>query len=160
MDPRGERGGGGAAADSHSTDVGTGRRMTRGGVGSGDAGGDTGSLNRTVVIYLLDALQRLDWDGLVLGKTGQPLRANAKYLDLATVRHRLHQADSPYTTLRSFVVDMERVWNGLVKGETTDKDHIRQGIRLRTSSALLLDGTASAPEDATRARLCGCRLTP
>ena len=56
------------------------------------------------------------------------------------MRHRLQQADSPYTTFAAFSADMDRVWNGLIKSDQSDAARVRQGMRMRTSSELLLSG--------------------
>jgi hypothetical protein len=70
----------------------------------------------------------------------RPLRSNARYLDFATMRHRLAQAGSPYTTLAAFTGDLERVWTGLERGDYATAASARQGERMRAQAALLLQG--------------------
>lgn len=172
----------GAAHGAGSSDDASARRARR--VSTSDVeGASTQSVLRHLLPLLLDALLRLDWDGLALGtpyacgarggrrersaprgralthfvrlglgkggaaagrSRNQPLRANAKFLDFATVRHRLQQPDTPYRHFDAFVADVERIWNSLTKVDPSDVERVRQGVRMRKSAEMLLGGTAAA----------------
>ena len=68
---------------------------------------------------------------------------NAKFLDFATVRHRLQQPDTSYRQFDAFIADVERIWNSLTKVDPSDAERVRQGVRMRKSAEMLLGGTSA-----------------